>query len=158
MGWTNVESNVNMNFSDPSAVAGMTEHSQQCALLSACAQLAEVNPQLKWLFAIPNGGDRDMRTAGNLKAEGVKAGVADLCLPCARRGWHGFFIEMKKPTGGSQSSKQLEFEGFVTQEGYLYAVFHNWIDALNGLLWYLDIDPTELPFSWISRLDQKLTQ
>lgn len=36
-------------------------------------------PGLVW-FAVPNGGRRNAREGGRLKAEGVKAGVADLML------------------------------------------------------------------------------
>ncbi|MGH9837274.1 MAG: hypothetical protein ACREEM_00645 [Blastocatellia bacterium] len=45
-------------------------------------------PVLKLLYAVPNGGDRNLYVARKLKAEGVMAGVADLCLPAARRGCH----------------------------------------------------------------------
>jgi hypothetical protein len=127
-----------MDMSDPESIAGMSEHSQQCALLSAVAQFADMAPELKWLFAIPNGGDRNRIVAANLKAEGVKPGVADLLLSCARKGWHGFFIEMKNATG-KQSDKQKEFEQFVCSEGYLYAVFNNWRPAFHAICWYLDI-------------------
>jgi hypothetical protein len=54
---------------------------------------------LKLLYAVPNGGDRNLRVARKLKAEGVLAGVADLCLPAARRGYHGLYIEMKSEEG-----------------------------------------------------------
>lgn len=142
-----------MDMSDPASLAGVSEHSQQTALLSAVAQLAQVNPQLKWLFAIPNGGDRNMAVAANMKAEGVRAGVADLLLPVASNGYHGFFVEMKRRDGGTQSDKQLEFERFVVAEGYLYAVFHNWIEALKALLWYLNMSIDKLQqFSWIGAL------
>jgi hypothetical protein len=49
---------------------------------------------LKLLYAVPNGGDRNLRVPRKLKAEGVMAGVADLCLPAARRGYHGLYLEI----------------------------------------------------------------
>jgi hypothetical protein len=107
--------------------------------LSACAQFIEVAPELIWLFAIPNGGDRNRIVAANLKAEGVKSGVADLLLPVARQGYHGFFIEMKNARG-QQSTSQKDFEAFVSREGYLYAVFNHWRPAFRALCWYLNID------------------
>lgn len=53
-------------------------------------------PELHDMFAIPNGGLRDKITAGNLKREGVKAGVPDIFLPIPRGGYHGLFVEMKR--------------------------------------------------------------
>lgn len=73
------------------------------------------------LFAIPNGGDRDIRVAQRLKAEGVVAGVADLFLAIGTEVCHGMFIEMKTPQG-RQSEKQKEFQRVVEEEGYMYIV------------------------------------
>jgi len=54
-------------------------------------------------FAIPNGGKRSKATAGRMKAEGVLAGVPDICvpMPSARTVW----LEVKHgrgPTSGAQ--------------------------------------------------------
>jgi hypothetical protein len=54
---------------------------------------------------------------------------------------------MKNATG-KQSTKQIEFEQFVTAEGYLYAVFNNWRPAFHALCWYLDIDTRTAPQEW----------
>lgn len=93
-------------------------------------------PELKLLFAIPNGGERNAIVAGKMKAEGVRAGVSDILLPVARRGYHGFFIEMKKP-GGRESDKQIEFGADVTEQGYLYTCCDHWELARDALMWYM---------------------
>lgn len=41
-------------------------------------------PELALLHHIPNGGTRSKSEAGRFRAEGVKAGVPDICLPVAR--------------------------------------------------------------------------
>jgi hypothetical protein len=46
------------------------------------------------VFAIPNGENRSRVTGGRLKAEGVLAGVPDLCIPAL-----SLFIEMKTDVG-----------------------------------------------------------
>jgi hypothetical protein len=58
------------------------------------------------LFAIPNGGARHKAIAGKLRAEGVRAGVPDICLPVPRGEYHGLFIELKRPKGGHVSEEQ----------------------------------------------------
>ena len=46
-------------------------------------------------FAIPNGGKRNLIVAKKLKAEGVKAGVPDICIVAG--GGLAYFLEVKRP-------------------------------------------------------------
>lgn len=131
------------DYSDPNELAGVSEHSQQVALFSACAQYFSEVPELRWLFAIPNGGERNVVIAANMKAEGVKSGVSDIFLPVAKRGYHGFFIELKTQAG-SESATQKQFGAFVQQQGYLYLCAHGWAEALRGLMWYLNFGHSKL--------------
>src|SRR5882757_9184256 len=88
----------------PEMIAGDSESSQQKALFAWAADNVGKYPALAYMFAIPNGGLRDVRTATNLKAEGVKAGVLDIFLPRSIKtspynistSYHGCFIEMKR--------------------------------------------------------------
>jgi hypothetical protein len=63
---------------------------------------------IKRLWAIPNGGFRNIATAVRLKREGVLAGVPDLFLSIPRGGFGGLFIEMKAKSG-KLSDSQKEF-------------------------------------------------
>lgn len=115
------------------------EHKEQCALM-------------KWwhlshnrfgtdeilLFAIPNGGRRDVATASNLKAEGVRAGVPDLFLAVPAFGHHGLFIEMKREKGGIVSDFQKEYIALLNERGYKAIVCHGWIEAKNSIESYLE--------------------
>jgi hypothetical protein len=113
-----------------------TEHAHQTALFCWIASIVGKYPEAKWIFAIPNGGNRDPVTAARLKAEGVKSGISDICLPFARQGYHGFYIEMKKPKG-KESPQQKEFGAFLAQENYLYAMCDTWEKARDAISWYL---------------------
>ena len=55
------------------------------------------HPELALLHHIPNGGARSKATAGRLKAEGVKAGIPDICLPVPKNGYGALYIELKVP-------------------------------------------------------------
>jgi hypothetical protein len=91
---------------------------------------AEAIPELLDMFAIPNGGLRDPRTAASLKAEGVKSGVPDVFLPIPRHGLAGLFIELKRPTTegtgpkgktrrkGSEKQQQSEWIERLQLRGY----------------------------------------
>lgn len=119
-----------------------TEHSHQVALFMWLATMIPKYPEVKWIFAVPNGGDRNPITATRLKAEGVKSGISDICLPFARQGYHGFYIEMKKPKG-KESAEQKEFGAFLASQGYLYTMCDHWEKAQSAIQWYLT--QTELP-------------
>ena len=54
-------------------------------------------------FHIPNGGKRNALEAKRLKAQGVKPGVPDICIPMARGGYHGLYIELKRPIQDGKS-------------------------------------------------------
>ncbi len=69
------------------------------------------------LFAIPNGGKRDVVTATNLKREGARSGTSDLFLSVPTARYHGLYIEMKRP-GGAASEAQMQFLAEVSNRGY----------------------------------------
>lgn len=112
------------------------EHDEQAALIEWVNWSKHSIPELELLFAIPNGGKRHVVTAMRLQKEGAKAGVFDLMLPVARRGYHGMFIEMKYGKNGLSESQQ-EFKKLVEAEGYLTLICWNWEEAKEGLLKYL---------------------
>lgn len=115
-----------------------TEHAHQTALFCWANRQLETWPVLKWFYAIPNGGERNAAVAGRLKAEGVKSGVSDTCLPVSRKGYHGLYIEMKKPGAGKkESANQKEFGAFLADQGYLYRCCDHWETARDTLIWYL---------------------
>ncbi len=89
-------------------------------------------PGLALLFAIPNGGRRDAVTGARLKA-----GVPDLFLPVARRGFHGLFIELKAP-GGAASPEQRGWIARLRQAGYSAEVCRGWEAAALTLTHYLE--------------------
>lgn len=63
------------------------------------------------IFAIPNGGDRNIAVASNLKLEGVLPGVPDLFIPK----WN-LWIEMKKKNGGVLSEHQQDWRQYLMTE------------------------------------------
>ena len=89
------------------------------------------------LFAIPNGGERNVIVASKLKAEGVRAGVPDLFLAWANRQYGGLFIEMKKPKGGRVSDVQKQYIELLTESGYKAVVCMGWIEAKAAIEDYL---------------------
>lgn len=123
-----------MTITPETIAASGTEQGHQTALF-VWAQQSNIQ-ELKWLFHIPNGGKRDKREAGRLKAAGVKPGVFDLFLPVARGGYHGLWVEMKRK-GGYASDDQVQFDHGMTSAGYDTAVCIGWETARDYILAYL---------------------
>ena len=73
------------------------------------------------LFAVPNGGNRNIREAARLKAQGVTAGVADLILLVGNSMNNALCIEMKIGKG-KQSENQIEWEKSAVSHGNAYVV------------------------------------
>jgi hypothetical protein len=86
-------------------------------------------PDIYW-FAIPNAARRSPRLAAKLKAEGLRSGVADLCimLPGGRVGW----LELKTLTG-KQSLEQKGFEARCIRLGHPYEVVRTVASAIDVL-------------------------
>lgn len=90
------------------------------------------------LFAVPNGGRRDVVTGAKLKAEGVVAGVADLILLVTNKAFGALLIEMKKP-GGIQSAAQRQWQEIVTTNGeYKYVICRSIYDFMREIRDFLN--------------------
>ena len=100
----------------------LTEAQEQRTVMKWAQMMGYNTPELELLFHIPNGGNRDAQTGYQLKLQGAKAGVPDLFLPCARCGYHGLFIEMKRRKAWSVSEQQKYWIERLNGEDYLAQV------------------------------------
>lgn len=119
-----------------------TEHAIQAAFFASLQPYYGQYPCLATMHAIPNGGDRSPIVAGRLKAEGVRAGVPDVELPVARRGYHSLWLEFKKPehrchANGGMSDAQVAMAAMLREEGNCVLVVYEWDAALRITLAYL---------------------
>lgn len=114
------------------------ERDEQIALF----QWAKLNtgkyPCLKYMYHIPNGGSRNKIEAANLKRQGVKRGVPDICLPAPCGGYNGLYIELKRQKSGKLSEDQKDWIEVLNNNGYLATVCHGWEQAKNTILKYLE--------------------
>lgn len=113
-----------------------SEHHEQAALFRWAEYAAGRWPELGLLHAIPNGGHRSKITAAMLKAEGVRPGVPDICLPVPRHDWHGLYIELKTPRG-RPSKEQQRWIAALNRQGYRADVCHGWEQARAVIELYL---------------------
>ena len=123
-----------------------SEHDEQAALF-AWAELREAaHPELRNLFAVPNGGARHPAVAAQLKAEGVRRGVPDLFLAVMRRGsdgrtWGGLFVEMKRADHSNHATpEQQEWIARLRANGYMAVVAYGATEAQQCIMAYLAQD------------------
>ncbi len=114
-----------------------SEHHEQACLMKWAELQSGSMPELRCLFAIPNGGWRHPATAARLKAEGVKPGVPDLFLAFPCNGSHGLFIEMKRRVGGRLSPEQQAWRERLSMHGYRVRVCKGWEEAKTEIINYL---------------------
>ena len=113
------------------------EHHHQVDVFEWAAYQTGKYPGLGLMFAIANGGHRHIAVARKLKAEGVKAGVPDICLPVPRGAYHGLFIEMKSMKGKT-TKEQDDWLVRLGNQGYKTAVCRGAEAAIGVIKAYME--------------------
>ena len=85
------------------------------------------------LFAVPNGGVRNIATAVRLKREGVRAGVPDLFLAAPNKSSFGLFIELKAGNAGRVSEAQRRMLDLLESHGYACVVCRDLDHAIEAI-------------------------
>ena len=73
-------------------------------------------PVLKAMYHAANEGKRSVRAGADLKRQGMKPGVSDICLPYAAGGFNNLYIELK--VGSNKATEeQLTFIDTINRIG-----------------------------------------
>jgi len=141
---------------DPNADAITTEeaseHEEQTAVVTWCHQ--HEDHRLRLIFAVPNAGKRSPQAANYYRAEGLKPGVPDLCLPLGYGGYLGMFIEMK--VGDNDLSPLQEWwRDHLRGVGYYVIACWSSRAAIAAIRSYIAQAPTRglLPAEWQGGID-----
>ena len=104
--------------------SSVSEHRLQTLVM----QHIELHGGLYYAFAIPNAARRNPLLASRMKAEGLRAGVADICvmMPKGQCGW----LELKAGTKGRQSDAQKGFEAICKRLGHDYELARSLDEAI----------------------------
>lgn len=96
-------------------------------------------PKLRMrLFAVPNGGQRNVIVASKMKAEGVLSGVADLILLKPSGKYAALLVEMKTMKG-RQSETQKQWEADLCKDSeYKYVLCRSIEDFISAIKSYLE--------------------
>ncbi len=99
------------------------------ALFRWAAMQQKKYPQLRWMFAVPNGMHSDPRHVRRHKAAGLRPGVPDVWLPVPTEHYAGLVIELKSARG-VVSKEQVEWLTGLSNNGYLCAVCRDLEEAI----------------------------
>lgn len=113
------------------------ESAEQRTLFEWARRMEGKWPELKLLYHIPNEGKRSARTGARMKAEGLRTGVPDVCLPVARGDHHGLYIELKRRKNSRVTPEQLEWIADLVAQGYVAAVCRGCDEAIELIEGYL---------------------
>jgi hypothetical protein len=107
------------------AVVRPTEYQEQSAVIDWWARVHKGYGLPAFaLFSVPNGAylASGYMGAGMLKRAGMRKGIPDLILDCARGSYHGLRIEMKRinATESDKSAEQKEVGEYLMSAGYKF--------------------------------------
>jgi|HubBroStandDraft_4_1064222.scaffolds.fasta_scaffold01218_17 hypothetical protein len=91
-------------------------------------------------FHVPNGGSRNPIEGAKFKRMGVKAGIPDVVIPIARKGYHGLYIELKRVSGGVLSEYQRWWLDELKRQGYDTYVAKGAQDLINYVKNYMEMN------------------
>ena len=111
----------------------------QSEFYSLIKYYSKTYPLLELTFAIPNGGKRSHFEGVKLKAEGVLAGIPDICIPIPNGDHGALFLEFKTPKG-RLSDKQKTIIPLLREAYNKVEVVRSPKEALSVVAEYLDLN------------------
>lgn len=113
------------------------KHTESLMQISCVKWFRLAFPQYAYmLFSVPNGGARNAKEAGILKAEGIVAGVSDLILLIPRQGKGALCIEMKTRTGVQRITQKV-WQEEAEKAGNKYVIARSFDDFKREVESYL---------------------
>ena len=132
------------------AQAPPLESIEQQSLFAWAGLREQQHPELKDLFAVPNGAFKSKAMAAKFQREGLKPGVPDIILPHARGVYHALYVEMKRKrvpgkrvelrVGTRPSDEQLDWHLRLRAAGNCVFVAYGWEEARDYILGYLALN------------------
>jgi hypothetical protein len=94
-----------------------SEHEEAVCMMDWRGRMLGRLPELALLYHIPNEGSGSKYQGVKRKQEGLLKGMLDYCLPVARPGCHGLYIELKR-LGETWGEGQAEMASALRMQGY----------------------------------------
>lgn len=115
------------------------EHNHQAAYFRILKLNERRFPELAFIFAVPNAAKRSPQLGMWMVKEGLVAGVPDIIIPMARRGYHGAFLETKFGNN-KMSPAQIKFRDFLSKENYFVLACYDERKLTTITEWFLSVE------------------
>jgi len=86
---------------------GLTEYELQSSYMAQIREWARYCSELSLMYATPNEGVRGIKTAARRKAEGMRSGIPDICLPVRTKTFGALYIEFKAEKGRLKPAQKI---------------------------------------------------
>lgn len=116
-----------------------TEAQEQKALFEWAEWAKRRHPELALMYHIPNEARRSYALGKEMKAQGVRSGVPDICLPVPRGGYGALYIEMKRRKDSRLSDNQRGWINGLNRAGNRAVVCKGWEEAKQEIETYLNL-------------------
>lgn len=116
---------------------GPSEADEQALLFEWMDYATVKYPELILAYHIPNEGRRSLRGGYELKRQGMRKGVPDICLPFSNGRYHAMYIEMKRLRDGRVSDEQRWWNKRLNEAGNKAVVCKGFDEARQAILDYL---------------------
>lgn len=116
-------------------------------------------PQLKAMYHAANEGKRSARAGAELKRQGMKPGVSDICLPYASGKYNNLYVELK--VGNNKATdNQLKFVDMINSIGGKAVVVYGREATIELITAYLEgtIDDLEIVSDTYPKEKAKITE
>lgn len=127
---------INNTYKNKMQTKNKKRNNEEFKLQCQCIDWFRLQYPKELMFAIPNGGRRNLIEAVNLKRMGVLAGVPDLFLAKSNNTYNGMFIEMKA-SKGKESEAQQNISSILQAKGYAYVVCKDFQEFCIAIKFYL---------------------
>ena len=122
---------------------GETESQAQRLVFSWADWQKSKYPQLKAMYHAANEGKRSRIAGAELKRQGMKPGVSDICLPYASGKYNNLYVELK--TGNNKATEdQLKFIDVINALGGKAVIAYGSEAAIQVITAYLEGNIDEL--------------
>lgn len=116
-------------------------------------------PPLKSMYHAANEGKRSARAGAELKRQGMRPGVSDICLPYASGKYNNLYVELKVGTNPA-SGNQMDFIDEINAIGGKALVVYGSEAAIEVITAYLEgrIDELDIASDTYPREKAKITE